>query len=76
MGTAELKYGIQKFVNGLDNPDVLKNVYDILEKAYEEGLLREVMETRALEAEEDIKAGRVYTPEEFRKIMKDYIYKR
>jgi hypothetical protein len=47
-----------------NNPDILNNVYEILEKPQQEARLKEVMQESALKAEEDIKAGRVYSFEE------------
>jgi hypothetical protein len=64
MKVTEIKNEIQKLVETENDPDILKNVYEILEKAQQEARLKEVMLERALKAEEDIKAGRVYSFDE------------
>ncbi len=73
MKVAEIKNEIQKLVETENNPDILNNVYEILEKAQHEARMKEAIIEGALKAEEDIKAGRVYSSEEFKKLIKDYI---
>ncbi|MFD1000517.1 hypothetical protein ACFQ21_14425 [Ohtaekwangia kribbensis] len=65
MKVAEIKNEIQKLVETENNPDILNNVYEILEKAQQEARIKEAIIEGALKAEEDIKAGRVYSSEEF-----------
>lgn len=59
-----MKNEIQKLVETQSDPTILQRVYEILEQAQQEAAWKEVMTARALKAEEDIKAGRVYTLEE------------
>ena len=73
MKVAEIKNEIQKLVETENNPDILNNVYEILEKAQHEARMKEAIIEGALKSEEDIKAGRVYSSEEFKKLIKDYI---
>jgi hypothetical protein len=65
MKVAEIKNEIQKLVETENNPDIRNNVYEILEKAQQEARIKEAIIEGALKAEEDIKAGRVYSSEEF-----------
>ena len=73
MKVAEIKNEIQKLVETENDPDILNNVYEILEKAQQEARMKEAIIEGALKAEEDIKAGRVYSSEEFKTLIKDYI---
>ncbi|SKC40429.1 hypothetical protein [Ohtaekwangia koreensis] len=73
MKVAEIKSEIQKLVEVQNDPDILNNVYEILEKAQKEAEIKATMTARALKAEEDIKEGRVYTMDEFRDFIKGYI---
>ncbi len=73
MKVAEIKSEIQKLVEVQNDPDILNNVYEILEKAQKEAEMKAAMIARALKAEEDIKEGRVYTMDEFRDFIKGYI---
>ena len=73
MKVAEIKSEIQKLVEVQNDPDILNNVYEILEKAQKEAEIKAAMTARALKAEEDIKEGRVYTMDEFRDFIKGYI---
>ena len=73
MKVAEIKSEIQKLVEVQNDPDILNNVYEILEKAQKEAEIKAAMIARSLKAEEDIKEGRVYTMDEFRDFIKGYI---
>jgi hypothetical protein len=73
MKVAEIKSEIQKLVEVQNDPDILNNVYEILEKAQKEAEVKAAMIARSLKAEEDIKEGRVYTMDEFRDFIKGYI---
>jgi rRNA-processing protein FCF1 len=64
MKVAEIKSEIQKLVEVQNDPDILNNVYEILEKAQKEAEVKAAMIARSLKAEEDIKEGRVYTMDE------------
>lgn len=56
-----------------NDPDILNTVYEILEKAQQEARMKEAIIEGALKAEEDIKAGKVYSSEELKTLIKDYI---
>jgi hypothetical protein len=73
MEIEKMKREIKRMIDELNDPEILKQVYDMLKRAAD---LRDSMIESALEAQEDIKAGRVYTPAEFKTHMKAYIYKR
>ncbi|MCD9019444.1 hypothetical protein [Parachryseolinea silvisoli] len=73
MGTMEMKREIHKWIEDQNDPDLIKKIYDQLGR---EDAIREDMIASALRAEEDIKAGRVYTSEEFWAHIKDYVKKR
>lgn len=69
----EMKREIHKWIEDQNDPDLIKKIYDQLGR---EDAIREDMIASALRAEEDIKAGRVYTSEEFWAHIKDYVKKR
>ena len=50
-----------------------KNSDEHLRATYRDAHLREATIASALKAEEDIKAGRIYTADEFKTIIKGYI---
>ena len=60
MSEVELKQEIKNLVEQESDLDVLLNVKQVLDQ----NKLKEVLTARALKAEEDIKAGRVYTIEQ------------
>jgi len=69
----EMKREIHKWIEDQNDPDLIKKIYDQLGR---EDAIREDMIASALRAEEDIKAGRVYSSEEFWAHIKDYVKKR
>ncbi|HEY9008631.1 hypothetical protein [Ohtaekwangia sp.] len=73
MEVAAIKTEIQKLVETQSDPAILQRVYEILEQAQQEAAWKDVMNAGALRAEEDIKAGRIYSMEEFRSMITDYI---
>lgn len=73
MKVAEIKNEIQKLVETENDPGILNTVYEILEKAQQEARMKEAIIEGALKAEEDIKAGRIYSSEELKTLIKDYI---
>jgi len=59
-----------------EDPSVLEAIHELLTHKEEvDAILKEKMTYRALKVEEDIKAGRVYTAEEFGSKVKDFIGK-
>jgi hypothetical protein len=54
---------------------VLQAVYDLLQQKQQEQAMREEMTRRAMLAEEDIKAGRVYTLDEAQNLVRKHIFK-
>jgi thiamine kinase-like enzyme len=82
MGTMEMKQEIHKWIEDQTDPDIIKRIYEdmiasaLRDQLERENAIREDMIASALRAEEDIKAGRVYTSEEFWAHIKDYVKKR
>jgi hypothetical protein len=60
----------KKMIEHPNAPHILKQLFDILEWR---AAMRERMIESAIRAEEDIKAGRVYTSEEVRGYFKKYL---
>ena len=56
-----------------DDPTVLDAVKDLLNHPPIDPVLQAKLVSRALKAEEDIKAGRVYTSEEFKSKVNEHI---
>lgn len=69
MSALEIKQEIQEMIIHEDNISTLEAVRELLihHKEETDPLMAEKMIASALRAEEDIKAGRVYTEEEFYK---------
>lgn len=63
---AEQKLAIIRLLDAQTDPGLLREICTLL-KPEEDNLLQEKLTTRALKANEDIIAGRTYTPEEARK---------
>lgn len=64
MGVTELRSALTKLIGEEEDPAILEAVYTILNRANRETEIREEMYRLALQAEEDIKEGRVFTLEE------------
>jgi hypothetical protein len=64
MDTITIKSDLQKMINEQDDVNVLQAIYTLLQKVSLNPILKTKLSNRALQAEEDIVAGRVYTKEE------------
>ncbi len=75
MSTLEMKQELVMLIQAEENPSVLEAIRELLTNQEEETdpVLKEKMISRALKAEEDIKAGRVYTSEEFKNKVNEHI---
>lgn len=73
METITIKQEIHQLIDKVEDATILQTVYDLLNKEKINPLLQAEMTRRALLAEEDIKAGRVYTPEEFKGKITEFI---
>ena len=73
METITIKQEIHQLIDKVDDTTILQTVYDYLNKEKLNVALQVEMTKRALLAEEDIKAGRVYTPEEFKGKITEFI---
>ena len=77
MSTLEMKQELVMLIQVEENLSVLEAIHELLTHKEEEvdPLLQEKMISRALKAEEDIKAGRVYSSEEFKSKVNEHIAK-
>lgn len=77
MSTLEMKQELVMLIQAEEDPSVLEAIRELLTNKEEETdpVLKEKMISRALKAEEDIKAGRVYTSEEFKNKVNEHIAK-
>ena len=74
MSTLEMKRELVQLIETEENPAVLEAVKELLLHNEEvDPVLKEKMISRALKAEEDIKEGRVYSGEEFRNKIYEYL---
>jgi hypothetical protein len=76
MDNFALKEEIKQRIDGEDNPEVLKAIADLLFSKENDPIYREKLISRALKADEDIKAGRVYTSEEFKSKLDEALVKK
>ena len=72
MDTLAIKEEIKQRIDLEDNPIILNAIKDLLFPEESDPIYREKLISRALKADEDIKAGRVYTSEEFFKKSQEY----
>jgi predicted phage gp36 major capsid-like protein len=73
MTSSTIKQEIHQLIDQVQDNDVLQVVYDILNKGKAELALRAEMNRRTQAAEEDIKQGRVYTPDEFKSKINEFL---
>tara|TARA_R110002096_G_scaffold400534_4_gene597161 strand:+ start:948 stop:1184 length:237 start_codon:yes stop_codon:yes gene_type:complete len=67
VGEIDIKKELRTLIEQENNLHVLEEIKTLLVKSSLDPNLREKLTSRALKAEEDIKAGKVYTREEFEK---------
>ena len=72
MDNFALKKEIKQRIDGEDNPEVLKAIVELLFSEENDPIYKEKLISRALKADEDIKAGRVYTEDEFFKKSQEF----
>jgi hypothetical protein len=72
METTTFKEELKQRIDLEDNPVILKAIKDLLFPEENDPIYKEKLISRALKADEDIKAGRVYTSEEFFKKSQEY----
>lgn len=65
MGALEIKEELRTLIEKENDLQVLETIKGLLVKSSLDPILKEKLTSRAIKAEEDIKAGRVYTREEF-----------
>lgn len=77
MSTLEMKQELVALINAEENPSILEAIRELFTNKEEEidPVLKEKVIARALKAEEDIKAGRVYSEDEFYKRLDDLLKK-
>ena len=71
MKTIDIKQELRNLIEKEDDLHLLEAIKTLLVKSRLDPLLKNKLASRALKAEEDIKAGRVYTREEFEKKLDD-----
>jgi hypothetical protein len=71
---AEQKLAIIRLLDAQSDPGLLREIYALL-KPEQDTLLQEKLTARALKANEDIIAGRTYTPKEARKELDELFSK-
>ena len=71
MSVDELKKALSNLIDKEDDPAILAAVYTLLNKQDTDSVYRSILTERALQAEEDIKAGRTYSLSEVKKKVKD-----
>ena len=67
MGALEIKEELRTLIVKENDLQVLETIKSLLVKSSLDPILKEKLTSRAIKAEEDIKAGRVFTREEFEK---------
>jgi hypothetical protein len=75
MESTTIKQEIHHLIDQEQDNQVLQAVYDLLQQKQQEQAMREEMTRRAMLAEEDIKAGRVYTLDEAQNLVRKHIFK-
>ena len=73
MDNFALKEEIKQRIDLEDDPVVLDAIKDLLNHPPIDPVLQAKLVSRAVKAEEDIKAGRVYTSEEFKNKVNEHI---
>ena len=76
METITIKEELKQRLDIEDNPAVLQAIKDLLFPEENDPIYKAKLISRALQADEDIKAGRVYTEEEFFKKSQEYFKNR
>jgi hypothetical protein len=71
MGAIDIKRELSKLIEKENDLHVLEAIKTLLVSSSLDPVLKERLTSRALKAEEDIRAGRVYTREEFEKKLDD-----
>jgi len=71
MKTIDIKQELRNLIEKEDDLHLLEAIKRLLVKSSLDPLLKNKLASRALKAEEDIKAGRVYKREEFEKKLDD-----
>ncbi len=69
LGKIDIKKELRTLIEKENDLHVLEAIKILLVKSSLDPILREKLTSRALKAEEDIKAGSVYTREEFEKML-------
>jgi hypothetical protein len=72
MENTTFKEELKQRIDLEDDPVILKAIKDLLFPEENDPIYKEKLISRALKADEDIKAGRVYTSEEFFKKSQEY----
>ena len=72
METTTFKEELKQRIDLEDNPVILNAIKDLLFPEENDPVYKEKLISRALKANEDIKAGRVYTEDEFFKKSQEY----
>lgn len=70
METTDIKHELRTLIDNENDLSVLEAIKTLLVKTGLDPALKEKLTLRALKAEEDIKAGRVFTREEIEKKLK------
>ena len=76
METITIKEELKQRIDLEDNPVILNAIKDLLFPEENDPIYKEKLISRALKADEDIKAGRVYTSEEFKAKLDESFAKR
>ena len=76
METITIKEELKQRIDLEDNPIILKAIKDLLFPEENDPIYKEKLISRARKADEDIKAGSVYTSEEFFKKSQEYFKSR
>lgn len=76
MDTATIKEELKQKIDIENNPVILKAIQDLLFHEEADPIYKEKLIIRALRADEDIKAGRVYSEEEFFRKSKEHFSNR
>lgn len=71
MGAIEIKQELRTLIEKENDPQVLEAIKTLLVKSSLNPVLKEKLTSRALKAEEDIRAGSVYTREELEKKLEE-----
>jgi len=75
MTTSDLKKELKTLISQENNPNILEAIKTLLINSSLDPVLKQKLSSRALKSEEDIKANRVYTREEFEKKLDDILDK-